>query len=156
MSNIKLWLLSVCVFSVIMSLFRILLPRGNVKKTAGTALSLIFLLFIISSAAKNGEEAFSQSDFSVFGDETEETAADNMSAYEIADEKSLAEALSSREIEYEKITFDMNKTADDIIEISNVCLSVPYNSPSDDEIISAVTDYTGFSREIVRIIWDEQ
>ena len=32
MSNIKLWLLSVCVFSVIMSLFRILLPRGNVKK----------------------------------------------------------------------------------------------------------------------------
>lgn len=52
MSNIKLWLLSVCVFSVIMSLFRILLPRGNVKKTAGTALSLIFLLFIISSAAK--------------------------------------------------------------------------------------------------------
>ena len=42
MSNIKLWLLSVCVFSVIMSLFRILLPRGNVKKTAGTALSLIF------------------------------------------------------------------------------------------------------------------
>ena len=71
MSNIKLWLLSVCVFSVIMSLFRILLPRGNVKKTAGTALSLIFLLFIISSAAKNGEEAFSQSDFSVFGDETE-------------------------------------------------------------------------------------
>ena len=68
MSNIKLWLLSVCVFSVIMSLFRILLPRGNVKKTAGTALSLIFLLFIISSAAKNGEEAFSQSDFSVFGD----------------------------------------------------------------------------------------
>ena len=150
MSNIKLWLLSVCVFSVIMSLFRILLPRGNVKKTAGTALSLI------SSAAKNGEEAFSQSDFSVFGDETEETAADNMSAYEIAVEKSLAEALSSREIEYEKITFDMNKTADDIIEISNVCLSVPYNSPSDDEIISAVTDYTGFSREIIRIIRDEQ
>ena len=149
MSNIKLWLLSVCVFSVIMSLFRILLPRGNVKKTAGTALSLIFLLFIISSAAKNGEEAFSQSDFSVFGD-------DNMSAYEIAVEKSLAEALSSREIEYEKITFDMNKTADDIIEISNVCLSVPYNSPSDDEIISAVTDYTGFSREIIRIIRDEQ
>ena len=148
MSNIKLWLLSVCVFSVIMSLFRILLPRGNVKKTAGTALSLIFLLFIISSAAKNGEEAFSQSDFSVFGDETEETAADNMSAYEIAVEKSLAEALSSREIEYE--------TADDIIEISNVCLSVPYNSPSDDEIISAVTDYTGFSREIIRIIRDEQ
>ena len=141
MSNIKLWLLSVCVFSVIMSLFRILLPRGNVKKTAGTALSLIFLLFIISSAAKNG-------------DETEETAADNMSAYEIAVEKSLAEALSSREIEYEKITFDMNKTADDIIEISNVCLSVPYNSPSDDEIISAVTDYTGFSREIIRIIRD--
>ena len=46
----------------------------------------------------------------------------------------------------------MNKTADDIIEISNVCLSVPYNSPSDDEIISAVTDYTGFSREIIRII----
>ena len=68
MSNIKLWLLSVCVFSVIMSLFRILLPRGNVKKTAGTALSLIFLLFIISSAAKNGEAAFSQSDFSVFGE----------------------------------------------------------------------------------------
>ena len=102
------------------------------------------------------EEAFSQSDFSVFGDETEETAADNMSAYEIAVEKSLAEALSSREIEYEKITFDMNKTADDIIEISNVCLSVPYNSPSDDEIISAVTDYTGFSREIIRIIRDEQ
>ena len=95
-------------------------------------------------------------DFSVFGDETEETAADNMSAYEIAVEKSLAEALSSREIEYEKITFDMNKTADDIIEISNVCLSVPYNSPSDDEIISAVTDYTGFSREIIRIIRDEQ
>ena len=119
MSNIKLWLLSVCVFSVIMSLFRILLPRGNVKKTTGTALSLIFLLFIISSAAKNGEEAFSQSDFSVFGDETEETAAD-------------------------------------IIEISNVCLSVPYNSSSDDEIISAVTDYTGFSREIIRIIRDEQ
>ena len=146
MSNIKLWLLSVCVFSVIMSLFRILLPRGNVKKTAGTALSLIFLLFIISSAAKNGEEAFSQSDFSVFGDETEKTAADNMSAYEIAVEK----------IEYERITFDMNKTADDIIEISNVCLSVPYNSPSDDEIISAVTDYTGFSREIIRIIRDEQ
>ena len=146
MSNIKLWLLSVCVFSVIMSLFRILLPRGNVKKTAGTALSLIFLLFIISSAAKNGEEAFSQSDFSVFGDETEETAADN----------SLAEALSSREIKYEKITFNMNKTADDIIEISNVCLSVPYNSPSDDEIITAVTDYTGFSREIIRIIRDEQ
>ena len=95
-------------------------------------------------------------DFSVFGDETEETAADNMSAYEIAVEKSLAEALSSREIEYEKITFDMNKTADDIIEISNVCLSVPYNSPSDDEIISAVTDYTGFSRVIIRIIRDEQ
>lgn len=156
MSNIKLWLLSVCVFSVIMSLFRILLPQGNVKKTAGTALSLIFLLFIISSAAKNGEEAFSQSDFSVFSDETEETAADNISAYEIAVEKSLAEALSSRKIEYEKITFDMNKTADDIIEISNVCLSVPYNSPSDDEIISAVTDYTGFSREIIRIIRDEQ
>ena len=156
MSNIKLWLLSVCVFSVIMSLFRILLPRGNVKKTAGTALSFIFLMFIISSASKNWEEAFSQPDFSVFGDETEETAADNMSAYEIAVEKSLAEALSSREIEYEKITFDMNKTADDIIEISNVCLSVPYNSPSDDEIISAVTDYTGFSREIIRIIRDEQ
>ena len=157
MSNIKLWLLSVCVFSVIMSLFRILLPRGNVKKTAGTALSLIFLLFIISSAAKNGEEAFFTVRFSpFFGDETEETAADNMSAYEIAVEKSIAEALSSREIEYEKITFDMNKTADDIIEISNVCLSVPYNSPSDDEIISAVTDYTGFSREIIRIIRDEQ
>ena len=50
----------------------------------------------------------------------------------------------------------MNKTADDIIEISNVCLSVPYNSSSDDEIISAVTDYTGFSREIIRIIRDEQ
>ena len=42
MSNIKLWLLSVCVFSVIMSLFRILLPQGNAKTTAGTASPLIF------------------------------------------------------------------------------------------------------------------
>lgn len=129
---------------------------GQCQKDRRYRVVFNILLFIISSAAKNGEEAFSQPDFSVFGDETEETAADNMSAYEIAVEKSLAEALSSREIEYEKITFDMNKTADDIIEISNVCLSVPYNSPSDDEIISAVTDYTGFSREIIRIIRDEQ
>ena len=156
MSNVKLWLLSVCVFSVIMSLFRILLPQGNVKKTAGTALSLIFLLFLIGSATKNGAEAFLQSDFSVFGDEAEEVAADNISAYESAVKISLAEALSSREIEYNDITFDMNKTADDIIEISNVCLSVPYDAPTDEEIITAVADYTGFSREIIRVIRDEQ
>ena len=139
-------------FSVIMSLFRILLPRACQKDRRYCVVFNIFAVYN-KLGNKNGE-AFSQSDFSVFGDETEETAADNMSAYEIANRKSLAEALSSREIEYEKITFDMNKTADDIIEISNVCLSVPYNSPSDDDYIRGNGLYR-FSTGI-RIIRDEQ
>lgn len=151
MENLKSWLLIVCVFSVVVSIYKIFIPSGNTKKAGMTALSVILIFVMIYPIVGEKGKLKLNNDF-LDGDAFSETSFDSQNvAYRQAIKKSINDALLQKNITAENVSFDMNKTADDYIEISNVCLSVSVSELSDSEIIEAVANYTGFSPEIITV-----
>lgn len=52
MEKISLWGASVCVFSVVIVLFKAMFPKGNIKKTGETVMVLLMLLVMLQPFAK--------------------------------------------------------------------------------------------------------
>lgn len=149
MENIKLWILSVCIFSVIISIYRILLPNGNIKKAGVTVLSILLIFVMVKPllTAKDKEFAFD------IGDDlfSEAETLNEKNIYKEAIIKTVSNELEKNSISFENITVDMNIASDSNIEIINICLSV--NSDlTDDNIKQRLEDDTGFSKEIITII----
>ncbi len=47
MENFKTWAISICVFSVVLLFYRMLFPKGNMKKTGETVISVLLLFMMI-------------------------------------------------------------------------------------------------------------
>lgn len=52
MENLKIWAISICVFSVILLFYRMLFPNGNLKKTGETVISILLLFMMIQPFTK--------------------------------------------------------------------------------------------------------
>lgn len=150
MENVKLWVLSVCVFSVIISIYKVLLPNGNIKKTGITVFSVL-LIFIMIKPLFSAKNEFQNLDLYIENDFFSEAATlNNKKIYKDAIIKTVSDTLNKHQIVFEEIAVDMNITNENNIEINNICLSV--DSESDDEKIKDIIETeTGFSKEIIII-----
>lgn len=150
MENIKLWVLCVCVFLVIVSIYKVLLPNGNIKKAGVTVLSVLLVFIMIKPLLSIKAEV---QDFDLYSEDdffSEAATLNDKKLYNDAIVKAIADTLINHEISFDEITVDMNIRNDDNIEINSICLSVD-NELGDNDIKDIIETETGFSKEIIII-----
>lgn len=150
MDNIKLWILSVCIFSVIICVYKVLLPNGNIKKTGITVLSLLLIFVMIKPLFSLKSEAY---DFDLLSDNDifyEAQTLNDKNIYKEAIIKTIRDSTEKLNISLNEITVEMNIRDDGNIEINNICLSLE-SDLQDEEIKQKIQDDTGFSKEIIII-----
>ena len=147
MDTIQSWAVTICVFSVLVLLFRMLFPSGNVKKAGETVISLLMVFMLISPFAdllSSGELSFPQ----IREEDIYDVGQEQVYAHTL--EMTISEQLSASGIEVEELTLQTELDEENYLVLSSVRL-VTASDKSDDEIRTCLEDALGIPAEIITI-----
>ena len=147
MNTIQSWSVTICVFSILVLLFRMLFPSGNVKKAGETIISLLMVFMLISPFAdllSTGDLRFPQIQEEDIYDVGQEQV------YTHTLEKAISEQLSSAGIEVEDLTLETELDEENYLVLSSVRL-VTASEKSDGEICACLETSLGIPAEIITI-----
>lgn len=147
MDTIQSWAVTICVFSILVLLFRMLFPSGNVKKAGETIISLLMVFMLISPFAdllSTGDLRFPQIQEEDIYDVGQEQV------YTHTLEKAISEQLSSAGIEVEDLTLETELDEENYLVLSSVRL-VTASEKSDGEICACLETSLGIPAEIITI-----
>lgn len=147
MNTIQSWSVTICVFSILVLLFRMLFPSGNVKKAGETIISLLMVFMLISPFAdllSTGELRFPQIQEEDIYDVGQEQV------YTRTLEKAISEQLTAAGIEVEELTLQTELDDENYLVLSSVRL-VTASEKSDEEICTCLKDSLGIPAEIIKI-----
>lgn len=149
MESFKIWILSVCVFSVVLSLYKLLLPEGNIKRAGETVFSLLLLMVMVSPLmqVKNKDFSFHFTASDIF---SEQAAKAEVRPYKEAVEKAVSDALSAKQIEHNEVLADMNIENETNIIINNIFISVK-DGTDEDTVRQAIAENTMISADVITI-----
>ena len=147
MDTIQSWAVTICVFSVLVLLFRMLFPSGNVKKAGETVISLLMVFMLISPFAdllSSGELTFPQ----IREEDIYDVGQEQVYAHTL--EMTISEQLSASGIEVEELTLQTELDEENYLVLSSVRL-VTASEKSDDEICACLEEALGIPAEIITI-----
>ncbi len=147
MDTIQSWAVTICVFSVLVLLFRMLFPSGNVKKAGETLISLLMVFMLISPFAdllSSGELSFPQ----IREEDIYDVGQEQVYAHTL--EMTISEQLSASGIEVEELTLQTELDEENYLVLSSVRL-VTASDKSDDEIRTCLEDALGIPAAIITI-----
>lgn len=144
MGKISLWGASVCVFSVIIVLFKAMFPKGNVKKTGETVMVLLMLLVMLQPFAEmdlNAETLVPKDDLF----DWEVTQENN--AYSSALEQVICEALLQHNIKVDDIQLQTNRDDEQYLVLTELKIK----TEADAAQVLPCLEELGIPKEIVEI-----
>lgn len=144
MEKISLWGASVCVFSVIIVLFKAMFPKGNIKKTGETVMVLLMLLVMLQPFAEmdlNAETLVPKDDLF----DWEVTQENN--AYNSALEQVICEALLQHNIKVDDIQLQTNRDNEQFLVLTELKIK----TEADVEQVLPCLEELGIPKEIVEI-----
>ena len=144
MEKISLWGASICVFSVIIVLFKAMFPRGDIKKTGETVMVLLMLLVMLQPFAKmdlNAESLVPKDE--LFDWE----AIQENNAYNSALKQVICEALLQYNIKVDDIQLETNRDDEQYL----VLTALKIKTESDIEPVLSCLEELGIPKEIVEI-----
>lgn len=147
MNTIQSWSVTICVFSILVLLFRMLFPSGNVKKAGETIISLLMVFMLISPFAEflsAGELTFPQ----IQEEDIYDVGQEQVYAHTL--ETTITEQLSSAGIEVEHLTLETELDEENYLVLSSVRL-VTASEKSDGEICACLETSLGIPAEIITI-----
>lgn len=152
MEDIKCWILEICVFSAVVSLYKLLLPNGNVKRAGEIVFSLLMLLVLVSPLAKFQKSSFSSGAGTEFGgpNDVQEESFAEAALYERAVCKAVREALKRKQIPCFGVQARTNIGEASDIVISDIEVVVQSELPAS-QIRDWLSGAIGVPAEIVRV-----
>lgn len=147
MDTIQSWSVTICVFSVLVLLFRMLFPSGNVKKAGETVISFLMVFMLISPFAdllSSGELTFPR----IGEEDIYDVGQEQVYAHTL--ETTITEQLSASGIEVEDLTLQTELDEENYLVLSSVRL-VTASEKSDDEIRTCLEDALGIPAAIITI-----
>lgn len=144
MEKISLWGASVCVFSVIIVLFKAMFPKGNIKKTGETVMVLLMLLVMLQPFAEmdlNAETLVPKDDLF----DWEVTQENN--AYSSALEQVICEALLQHNIQVDDIQLQTNRDNEQFLVLTELKIK----TEADAAQVLPCLEELGIPKDIVEI-----
>lgn len=147
MDTIRSWAVTICVFSVLVLLFRMLFPAGNVKRAGETLIALLMVFMLVSPFAKlfrAGQLTFPE----LQEEDVYEVGQEQV--YANALQKTITEQLSNAGIEVGEIALQTELDTENYLVLSGVHL-VTDSEKNDNEIRACLENTLGIPEEIVTI-----
>lgn len=145
MGNTTAWGLSVCVFAVIVVLFKVMFPQGNIKKTGETLMVLLMLLVMLQPFAKidlNSAELLPKTEWYDYAE------IQKKNAYDTALKQVIYNTLTEKGIEIEEIQLNAETDAEQYLVLTLLRLKTDADS---NQILSCLKEELGIPEEIVQI-----
>lgn len=144
MEKISLWGASVCVFSVIIVLFKAMFPKGNIKKTGETVMVLLMLLVMLQPFAEmdlNAETLVLKDDLFDY------EAIQETTVYNSALEQVICEALLQHNIQVDDIELQTNRDNEQYLVLTELKIK----TEADAAQVLPYLEELGIPKEIVEI-----
>lgn len=126
MGNLKVWILSICISSVVGGIFYVLVPDGSLGKTVKVVITVFLLSCVILPFSRNKID-FSVDDFSIdtenkYSEILQNNITDKMK--EIITEN-ISSILKKRKCEFETIEITTDKNENSDIYIKEITIKLP-------------------------------
>lgn len=144
MEKISLWGASVCVFSVVIVLFKAMFPKGNIKKTGETVMVLLMLLVMLQPFAKidlHTETLVPKDELFDY------KAIQETNAYNSALEQVICEALLQHNIKVEDIQLQTNRDNEQYLVLTELKIK----TAADPAQVLPCLEELGIPKEIIEI-----
>lgn len=147
MENLKIWAATLIVFSVIILLYRMLFPKGNIQKAGETviALLMVFLMirpvFSLLSKENGGIDGFADYDLFTKSEDTQENKVL---------EDTIQNQLASNGILVESVSVDASLDAENYLVIRSVEITAP-DSANEQAIYDCLQTAYQIPKEIISI-----
>lgn len=147
MENLKTWAATLIVFSVIILLYRMLFPKGNIQKAGETviALLMVFLMikpiFSLLSKENGGIDGFADYDLFTKSEDTQENKVL---------EDTIQNQLAAAGISVESVSVDASLDAENYLVIRSVEITAP-DSANEQAIYDCLQTAYQIPKEIISI-----
>lgn len=144
MEKIGIWGATVCVFSVILVLFKAMFPQGNIKKMCETVMVLLMLFVMLQPFTKidmNSNALIPKAEWFDYRE------LQDKNAYDAALEQVIREALSQNNINIDEIQLHTETDREQYL----VLTALEIKSEGDAEQIYQCLEGLGIPREVVEI-----
>lgn len=148
MSDFKQWAIAVCVICVITAVYKMLMPKGNIKKCADVTMSLVVLVVMLSPLF-SGKTFFPELNggIDIFSDY--KNIEDNK-GYKSVISQTVINVLDKNNILYNSVDVDMNIDDDGYIIIKCIEINLD-NATQKDEVLELVKKETQFDEQVFKI-----
>ncbi|MEG0545888.1 MAG: stage III sporulation protein AF [Oscillospiraceae bacterium] len=151
MDSIKVYVLNICIVSVLTAVFRILIPNGNIKKAAEIVMSLLLLSIILIPLLSMKNPTFSNSNNLNLSAKTNEEIFSDINTNNQAIRNAITNELLNSGIKAENIEVETHKDEQNYIIIESVMISRP--SEQDDNLIKTlIKTKIGIDAETIKIV----
>ncbi|MEG1834814.1 MAG: stage III sporulation protein AF, partial [Oscillospiraceae bacterium] len=151
MDSIKVYVLNICIVSVLTAVFRILIPNGNIKKSAEIVMSLLLLSIILIPLLSMKNPTFSNSISLNTTAKTNEEIFSDINTNNQAIRKAIDNELLNSGIKAENIEVKTHKDEQNYIIIESVMINRP--SEQDDNLIKTlIKTKIGIDEETIKIV----
>lgn len=144
MEKIGVWGASVCVFSVVIVLFKAMFPQGNIKKTGETVMVLLMLLVMLQPFTKmdfNSESLLPKNNLFDY------EALQETNIYSTALERVIRESLLQHNIKIEDIQLQAEKDDAQYLVLTKLRIQTEANA---EEVCLCLAEL-GIPREIIEV-----
>lgn len=140
------------IFSMVVSLFHVLLPQNGIGGATNATLSLVFLLFVVDSTTGGKRRTFSRSSFSIFNSRARRATTSGVSTCRVTIRGDLTRTLSSQRVRCRGVAFSVGGATSSVVRVDGIYLSIPCGSPSSSRVVSTMASCANFSQRVVEVV----